>query len=53
MPNDECRRRAGNSQPPFMQTAFRASDFDIPSTLGISSFVIVHRAQRLEVALSI
>jgi hypothetical protein len=35
-----------------MQITVRASDFVILSSLGISSFVIVQRAQRLEVALS-
>jgi hypothetical protein len=35
-----------------MHLAIRASDFVIPSSLGISSFVIVRWARRLKVALS-
>ena len=52
MPNDGWRKRASKASRECMHLAIRASDFVIPSSLGISSFVIVHWARRLKVALS-
>ena len=46
-PNDDCRKRASKASRECMHLAIRASDFVIPS-----SFVIVHWARRLKVALS-
>jgi len=52
MPNDDWRKRASKASLECMHLAIRASDFVIPSSLGISSFVIVRSARRLKVALS-
>jgi hypothetical protein len=52
LPNDEFQKRAGKASGECMHLAIRASDFVIPSSLGISSFVIVRWARRLKVALS-
>ena len=52
MPNDDCRKRDSKASGACMHLAIRASDFVIPSSLGISSFVIVRWARRLKVALS-
>jgi|TARA_B100000809_G_scaffold252033_1_gene286231 hypothetical protein len=52
MPNDDCQKRAGKASRECMNLAIRASDVVIPSSLGISSFVIVRWARRLKVALS-
>ena len=42
MPNDDWRKRASKASRECMHLAIRASDFVIPSSLGISSFVIRH-----------
>ena len=52
MPNDDCRKRASKALRECMHLAIRASDFVIPSSLGISSFVIVRWARLVKVALS-
>ena len=51
MPNDDCQKRAGKASRECTSLAIRASDVVIPSSLGISSFVIVRWARRLKVAL--
>ena len=52
MPNDDWKKCASKASREGMHLAIRASDFVIPSSLGISSFVIVRWARRLKVALS-
>ena len=52
MPNDEFGKRASKASRECMHLAIRAADFVIPSSLGISSFVIVRWARRLKVTLS-
>jgi hypothetical protein len=52
MPNDEFGKRASKASRECMHLAIRAADFIIPSSLDISSFVIVRWARRLKVTLS-
>ena len=52
MSNDECRTRASQASCECMHLVIRAADFVILSSLGISSFVIAHKAWRPKVALS-
>ena len=52
MPNDDWRKRASQASCECMHLVIRASDFVILSSLGISSFVIAHKAWRPKVALS-
>jgi hypothetical protein len=53
MPNDKYRKGASDTAIGCMRLAVRASEFVILSSLGISSFVIVPSARRLNVTLSI
>ena len=40
MPNDDCRKRASKASRECMHLAIRASDVVMPSSLGISLFVM-------------
>ena len=52
MPNDDWKKCASKASRECVHLAIRAADFVIPSSLGVSSFVIVRWARRLKVALS-